>query len=214
MVTHILVADDSPAIQKVISLAFSPYHLQCYGVSSLNEALEWLKKMTFQIVIADTDLPGVYEPEDFICLKKAAPQTKWIFLEGAYHVADRKKFEKAGLDGVFLKKPFESGLLISKVVEDLGLSLSGEPVYEKTIPSRLLAPPQEPQPPSRILEGASQPYRKPFDVEGYIRDEIARLLPQAVEAYCQIHFPKIATQVIRKELDHLTGERARYELDP
>jgi CheY-like chemotaxis protein len=121
MTKKLLVADDSPTIQKVVKLAFAGEDFLVEGVEHGNEALEKVKVLRPDLVLADVSMPGLNGYE--LCGRiKADPDlaaTPVVLMSGIAEPLDEDGARDAGCDG-HLVKPFGTELLIRTVRELIG----------------------------------------------------------------------------------------------
>jgi len=111
MTHRILVADDSPTIQKVIRIAFSRMDAEMVGASSYVEALSEATRARPSLLIVDAGLPGTRGPADFAKLKTTSGNVPVVLLVGSYENIDEPAFVAAGLE-IIVRKPFDSGDLV------------------------------------------------------------------------------------------------------
>ncbi len=132
MSATILLADDSPTIQKVVELTFAETPHQVVAVSSGSELLARLPEVNPDVVICDVIMPD-RDGYDVCQTIKSSPETLHIpviLLTGTFEPFDRDRALAVGCDEI-VTKPFEARQLIA-TVERL---ISGEP-----------APAEPPQP--------------------------------------------------------------------
>ena len=113
----LLLADDSPTVQKVVSLTFADEGLEVLTASGGEEALARLGETVPDVLLADVHMPapGGYE----LCARvKRDPRTARVpvlLLVGTFEPFDEAEARRVGADGV-LTKPFQSiRELVSKV---------------------------------------------------------------------------------------------------
>ena len=113
----LLLADDSPTVQKVVSLTFADEGLEVLTASGGEEALARLGETVPDVLLADVHMPapGGYE----LCARvKRDPRTARVpvlLLVGTFEPFDEAEARRVGADGV-LTKPFQSIRdLVSKV---------------------------------------------------------------------------------------------------
>ena len=111
MTHRILVADDSPTIQKVIRIAFSRMEVEMIGASSYVEAVSEAARSQPSLVIVDAGLPGTRGPSDFSKLKSSSGNVPIVLLVGSYENIDEPAFLAAGLE-IIVRKPFDSADLV------------------------------------------------------------------------------------------------------
>lgn len=123
MTSRILVADDSPTIQKIVALAFENEDMEVKGVANGQEAWGMLDQFNPDIVMADVELPGITGFELSRKIKSSADhQKRWvILLSSDFEEFDEKAFEACAAED-HLSKPFKSEDIVSKVQQ----MLSGE----------------------------------------------------------------------------------------
>jgi CheY-like chemotaxis protein len=136
MINRMLVVDDSATIQKVIKLAFMPYDVSLSCAASYIEAVNLVDEVKPQVILADSNLPGVHGPKDFKNLSSQAQNVPVIVLTGSYESADEEAFRKEGLT-FFLKKPFDVNEIIAIVNQAVGNQL----VKKRVPPGQELAKP-------------------------------------------------------------------------
>ena len=110
----LLVVDDSPTIQKVVELTFADSDFQAVGVSSREDALEFLGLRDFVAALVDVHLPEEHGYDLCAEIKRQAPSIPVVLLVGAFEPFDQGRFESSGADEV-LKKPFDAEDLRSMV---------------------------------------------------------------------------------------------------
>lgn len=173
MITNILLADDSEAIQKVIKIAFSGYNVCFHAASTFVDATELSRQTSLDLIIADAQLTGTHKPTDFHDLLSLAPKAAIILLEGSYDKIDRTSFEKVGLTH-FIKKPFESNHLIAYIKSHFKLNLTRGHSIDNT--NYIPTPPTPtdqiaglngqdlipPPPPSELLRAKEEPAIPPL----------------------------------------------------
>ena len=114
----LLLADDSPTIQRVIELTFSGEDIEVVAVGDGEQAIARIPTERPDIVLADIAMPkrSGYEVAAFV---KGHPEFQHIpvlLLAGAFEPVDDEKAEEAGCDGV-LVKPFEPQHVVARVRE-------------------------------------------------------------------------------------------------
>lgn len=111
----LLLADDGPAIQKIVRLTFLDHpeiETQCVG--SGDEALKALEEQQPDIVLADVHMPGASGYEVCRRVKAIDPTTPVVLLVGKLESFDEALAEDCGADGR-LRKPFEAQELLRSV---------------------------------------------------------------------------------------------------
>ena len=112
----LLLADDSPTIQRVVELTFADEDVTVETVADGDRAIACIEAKPPDIVLADADMPGKngYDVARHI---KQAPHLSHIpvvLLTGAFDPRDQVRADAAGCDGV-LAKPFEPAVVIATV---------------------------------------------------------------------------------------------------
>jgi CheY-like chemotaxis protein len=126
----LLLADDSPTVQKVVSLTFDDEGFEVIAVGGGSQALEQLGRSVPDVVLADVHMPapGGYE----LCARiKGDERTRHVpvmLLVGAFEPFDEAEARRVGADEV-LTKPFQS---IRDLVNKVGGMLGGQPDPVKT----------------------------------------------------------------------------------
>ena len=121
----LLLADDSPTIQKVVSLTFEDEGLRVVAVGSGGEALAQLAQDAPDIILADVHMPA---PNGYALCARVRRDERLrhvpvLLLVGAFEPFDEAEARACGADGV-LTKPFQS---IRDLVSKVGGLLSGRP---------------------------------------------------------------------------------------
>lgn len=128
MTSRILVADDSPTIQKIVALAFENEDMEVKGAASGQEAWDMLGEFEPDIIMADVELPGFSGFELSRKIKSSADhQKRWVLLLSSdFEEFDEESFEACAAED-HLSKPFKSEDIVSKVQQ----MLSGEGIPNK-----------------------------------------------------------------------------------
>lgn len=118
----LLVADDSLTIQRLVQLTFVPEDIQVVGVSDGQAAVEYLESRRPDIALVSASLQKLdgFEVADFIKKQPWLRGMPLLLMAGAFDTLDDARVREAGASGV-LVKPFESGHVINRVKELLGL---------------------------------------------------------------------------------------------
>ena len=118
----VLVADDSPTIQRVVQLAFAEEaDIDVVAVSSGSEAIEQIAARRPDLVLADTSMTDRtgYDVAESIKDDPVDDRIPVVLLTGAFEPVDETRAREAGCKTV-LVKPFEPSTLVSTVRELLG----------------------------------------------------------------------------------------------
>ncbi|MBP1601362.1 MAG: putative histidine kinase [Acidobacteria bacterium] len=119
MTKKLLVADDSPTIQKVVRLAFAGEDFVVEGAERGDDALEKVRAMSPDLVLADVSMPGLngYELCSRIKSDPGLAATPVVLMTGIMEPLDEEDARRAGFNA-HLTKPFGTETLI-KTVNDL-----------------------------------------------------------------------------------------------
>lgn len=120
MSKHLLLADDSITIQKVVELTFSDSGYRVTCVPAGGQALAKVREDRPDIILCDVIMPekNGYEVTEAL---KSSPATRGIpiiLLSGTFEPFDEERAKKAGADA-WITKPFESQQLVALVEEHL-----------------------------------------------------------------------------------------------
>jgi len=116
MTKKVLIADDSPTIQKFISLALADEDISVENVSDGEQAVERVKSSRPELVMADILMPGIngYELCSIIKEDPELVDTQVILMAGTFESFDEEAAKRAGCDA-HLTKPFDTSELIQLV---------------------------------------------------------------------------------------------------
>jgi response regulator RpfG family c-di-GMP phosphodiesterase len=101
----VLIIDADSVIRDMMEKIIAPRCKTCTVASDGVEALELLKEMDFDIVIADVNLPGIDGLSLMAHVRKIKPETVFMIITGYSKDYSYDKIIKAGAKD-FLKKPF------------------------------------------------------------------------------------------------------------
>ena len=115
---HVVLADDSPTIRKVVELSFAGENCELHCFPSGEAALDYLRTGPVDVLLADVFLPGVDGYE--LCRElKANPRTGHVpvvLLAGTFEPFDIRRAERVGYHS-YLTKPFATSQLLALVNE-------------------------------------------------------------------------------------------------
>jgi CheY-like chemotaxis protein len=116
MSPKLLLADDSPTIQRVIELTFAGEDVQVIAVCDGSQAIEKVQAEWPDIVLADVGMPerDGYAVAAFIKGHQQFAHIPVLLLTGAFEPLDEARARAVGCDGV-LVKPFEPQMVINRV---------------------------------------------------------------------------------------------------
>jgi len=110
----ILLADDSVTIRKIVELTFGDTDIRVESVASGREALERLRDLRPDLVLADVVMPGPSGYEVCRAVKASDRPVPVLLLAGTFEPFDAEQARDCGSDG-HLTKPFDSRLLVERV---------------------------------------------------------------------------------------------------
>jgi CheY-like chemotaxis protein len=115
---HLVLADDSVTIQKVVELTFAEEDFEVHSFSDGASALEYLKDKPVDVLLADIFLPFVdgYDLCRAVRQNERTPNIPVILLAGTFEPFDSLRAERAGCTS-HITKPFETGYLVQHVTE-------------------------------------------------------------------------------------------------
>jgi CheY-like chemotaxis protein len=140
----LLLADDSPTIQKVVELTFADEGVEVISVGSGAEALERLAESKPDVVLADVYMPppSGYEICKFIKQNAELKHIPVMLLVGSFEPFDEAEARRVGADDI-LTKPFQS---IRRLIERVGLLVSHKEDPDQVPTAELLHVADEPEP--------------------------------------------------------------------
>jgi len=119
---RILIVDDDEVTLIAFKKLFSTPNIEVKTVENIENALESLRGVKYDVVIADLRLTGTKGEEGLDILKyakKHAPLTRLILITGYGNPDIRERSKQLGIDHYF-EKPVSIPLL-RKTLEDLGM---------------------------------------------------------------------------------------------
>jgi CheY-like chemotaxis protein len=144
----VLLADDSPTIQRVVELTFAGENVRVVAVGDGSAAIDAIRKSPPDVVLADIGMPGRtgYDVLEFVRSQPGLSNVPVLLLAGAFEQIDQAQVARMGADGV-LSKPFDPLTLIGRVGELLtrGRTAAQAPSTSSTAPpAAAAAPPATP----------------------------------------------------------------------
>lgn len=109
----ILVVDDAEAIRKMVCAVLSQNGYGCVEASDGNEALRMLNDAAVQLVLTDVLMPGMGGAELASRVAEEQPGIRIMFMSGYSDHPVVRSVQRA--PGLFLAKPFTTGVLMSKI---------------------------------------------------------------------------------------------------
>ena len=116
MTQTILLADDSPTIQRLVAQTFEGANYTVVAVSNGEAAVSKFDEVRPSIVLADIYMPGKngYEVCSFVKQHPVLASTPVVLLVGAFEAFDEEEAERVEANGR-IKKPFEPQELLEMV---------------------------------------------------------------------------------------------------
>src|SRR5215831_5790530 len=104
----ILLADDSPTIQRLVTNTFADADFELVAVSNGDAAVRKFNEIHPHVVLADIYMPGKtgYEVCTYVRQHPTVNTTPVILLVGAFDLFDEAKAKEIGATG-HITKPFE-----------------------------------------------------------------------------------------------------------
>ncbi len=143
---RILVAEDTPANQKVITAILKKRGHQCVIANNGREAVEWVRNDTFDVVLMDVQMPtmdGLQATRMIREYEEDADEHIPIIAMTAYAMrGDRDKCISAGMDN-YISKPIDAPKLI-RLLERLASKYPRQSNLNSAITREESGPPAEP----------------------------------------------------------------------
>ena len=115
MSSKILVADDSPTIQKVVSITLAGTDYQLDAAHDENELFEKLKSTEYDLVLLDFSISEEASGYDLAKkIRDLSGSTRTLVMLGTFDTVDDHSMNESGVVDQIVK-PFESSLFIEKV---------------------------------------------------------------------------------------------------
>lgn len=140
---RLLLADDSPTIQKVVNLTFADEGIDVVTVGDGESAMREIAERIPDIVLADVHMPGPngYEICGMLRTTEETADIPVVLLVGSFETFDPAEAERVGANG-HVTKPFPS---IRDLIDRVN-SLVGRPLqqaHEDQVPATIQLPPLE-----------------------------------------------------------------------
>lgn len=121
----LLLADDSPTIQKVVEITFADEGVAVVSVGNGEEALAKLAEVAPDVVLADVCMPGPtgYEICEYIKQNAELRHIPVMLLVGSFEPFDEAEARRVGANDI-LTKPFQS---IRRLIDRVGGLVSAKP---------------------------------------------------------------------------------------
>jgi CheY-like chemotaxis protein len=197
----LLVADDSPTIQRLVTETFADADFNIVSVSNGDAALRKLEELHPDVILADVFMPGKngYELCAYVQHNAALQHTPVILLAGAYDVFDENAAAGAAST---ITKPFEPQALADLVTAVLAAA-DEKAAARRNAPAPAedtdllglgqLFSPESPQP-------TSAPALTTEDIDRIADRVIQKLSSQVVESIAWNVVPDIAEKIVREEV--------------
>ena len=174
----ILLADDSPTIQRLVAQTFADANVEIISVSNGDAAIRKFEELRPQLVLADIYMPGKngYEVCAYIKNHSVLSDTPVVLLAGAFDAFDEGTAQEAGA-AAHITKPFEPQALVDLVMallpneSEIASAPEPEPKPE-TAPVPAPVPPATPKPKAKA---------KPEPVAAPVAAPMAQPVPVRVE---------------------------------
>jgi CheY-like chemotaxis protein len=227
MAKTILLADDSITIRKVVELTFGDTDIRVESVGSGEEALEQIRAIAPDLVLADVAMPA---PSGYdICrhVKASDRPVPVLLLAGTFEPFDTDRARECGADG-HVVKPFESSTLIDRVesllhdaaeapavevderaaemdLDEALETLAGEPSNEAGDASAEPVPPHEADAPAAEAP-PEEPGLRPAEIDAIARAVVERLSAEVLREIAWEVVPDLAETIIRERIRQLESE--------
>ncbi len=110
---RVLVADDDPAILRLIEVTFALEGLEVVGVARGEEALRAARNETFDLIVLDVMMPGIdgWEVCERLKADEATADVPIVFLSARTRDEDQARGLGLGVDA-YVTKPFDPDALL------------------------------------------------------------------------------------------------------
>jgi DNA-binding response OmpR family regulator len=113
MSLNILVADDSPVIQKVVNLTLANQGFELSPCQDLDSVIKQLKKNDYHLILLDYNLSADLSGRDILArIRAVAPKIPIVVLHGTFDTVEEEVLQEFDVSEKILK-PFNNQLLIS-----------------------------------------------------------------------------------------------------
>ena len=133
----ILVADNSPSIQKLIQMSFPADEFEIFSFSDGQEVLDSLSQINPDAILVNLSLPQKdgYEVGEQIRNQEEHAQVPLILIKDAFEPLDKERLENLEFDEL-VQKPFDSDALVQRVrsiidERKIPMTLPEEPVWDE-----------------------------------------------------------------------------------
>ncbi len=195
---RILLADDGPAIQKMLRLTFldhPDFEVDCVGNG--DEAIERIRDAAPDVLLADVHMPGASGYEVCRELKRTAPESPVLLLVGNLESFDEESAKACRADG-HLRKPFDGQELLRRIGE---IDSHAQKTFARTAPIP-------------IYEGSKS--QSPTSKESLVTEQVQlsdeqvdRIARRVVELLTDDQVRKIAWEVVPDMAEVVVRDRIR-----
>jgi DNA-binding response OmpR family regulator len=145
----IIVADDSPSIQKIIHLSFPVPEYEIFAFNNGIEFIDSFKQIKPDAILLNLSLPQKdgYEVGAYIKGQEEFSRVPLILLKEAFEPLDKERIAAFEYDEL-IQKPFDSEMLVQKVRtmiegQKVPNTLPEEPVWGEEVPDEKKVEPDE-----------------------------------------------------------------------
>jgi CheY-like chemotaxis protein len=192
----VLLADDSPTIQRVVELTFAGENVRIVAVGDGGAAIAALRKARPDVVLADIAMPGAsgYDVLAFVRSQPSLADVPVLLLAGAFEPIDEAEVARKGGDGV-MSKPFDPAALVDRVSELLsrGRGAAASPLPRPAAPS--------------VDVGSGRASDRPAVATAAERDRYFEEIDQAFAAITRVARPPIQPAADEDGLDDAVPEQ-------
>ncbi len=217
----ILLADDSVTIRKIVELTFSESDIRVESVASGREALERVRELRPDLVLADVVMPGPSGYEVCRAIKASDRPVPVLLLAGTFEPFDAVQARACGSDG-HVTKPFDSRQLVERVehllshggahdgpverdpvspVDDLDAMFDGLAAAEH--PDTVDARPVDETP---VHASSVTPNVTPADIDAIARLVVERISDRVLREIAWDVVPDLADVIVRERIRELERE--------
>lgn len=116
---RVLVIDDEMSIARLLSEKLSSEGFHCRSCSNGEEALELLKRESFDVIVSDLQMPGISGLQLLEVAHKAYSRSAFLMLTGVNDVHAGIQAMKQGADD-YLVKPFQLEVVVASIERAIG----------------------------------------------------------------------------------------------
>ena len=163
MLVRILLADDDPALRRVLQFKLRKQGFEVTAVEDGAKALESLKESSFDLLLSDMKMPGLTGIELLEQSKKVRPELEVILMTAYAEVSQAVQAVKLGAFD-YLTKPFEDDQLFLAIEKAVKLkTLENE--------NRILKDQLNIKDKFGSMVGVSQPYKAMIELVIWIQEK-------------------------------------------